>query len=183
MEREREGVQTWVCSCSAQRFVKRDSHDPLVPFILISEMHSHSLLSGALPHNLESITVTFLKVRFSLGYILSPIYSHVETQLSLLHYHGFLLNAGGTTGLLKPLAVAFNVIFMAVFENDTSVRQRWKLLRCLRCILRQHTCKLFTRNTLLRSRCCIKPCFSCFFFLPPACPVLLALLFRSPSET
>lgn len=37
---------------------------------------------------------------------------------------------------LKPLVVAYNVIFLADFENDTTVCQSWKRLQCLRCILR-----------------------------------------------
>ena len=53
-------MQTQACSRSAGRVVKRDSHQPLVPFILISEMHSHSLLSRAPPP--KSVTLTFLKV-------------------------------------------------------------------------------------------------------------------------
>lgn len=57
-------MQTEACSRSAERAAERDSHQPLVPFILISEMHSHSFLSPALPPPplLESVTLTSLKV-------------------------------------------------------------------------------------------------------------------------
>lgn len=55
-------MQTEACSRSAERAAERDSHQPLVPFILISEMHSHSFLSPALPPLLESVTLMSLKV-------------------------------------------------------------------------------------------------------------------------
>ena len=56
--------------------------------------------------------------------------------------------------------MAYNIISLAVFGNDTSVCQGWKWIQCLRCILRfgnvhaSHFCK-FTekKNTVLWSRC------------------------------
>ena len=73
--KESEGVQTEACSRSAERAAERDSHQPRVPFILISEMHSHLFLSRAPPPPSPEIRNTYVPeshIWYTLGYVLAP---------------------------------------------------------------------------------------------------------------
>lgn len=169
MERERERGSAKPGCTLTQRFAKRDSQHPLVLRLSLKFISTCSSLQHT--PNLESITLNIPQCWIQ-SYTLPPVIHLITcrdsavTALLPLISTACWWNNWTFHPLLKPLAVAYTVIFLAVFKNDTVVCQHWKRLRGLRCIVSNTQARLFC---FFGSKCCIK-CFPIFLlFLAQFC--------------